>query len=128
MILLLAGVALLLLGLFCGAVLVAIPLGLAAGSPGLVLWILFPLFTVAGYVLAVIGGRDSQFRGLSMAISCALLLLALGAAGGLVMDAAGMMSTAAGGTLSLWYVLAVAGVVGVVGAAAAGVRTESAHA
>ena len=127
MILLVAGLALLAMGLFSGVVLVAAPLGRAAWSPGLMLWIFFPVFTVAGYVLAVIGGKDSQFRGLSMLLSCLLVLLALASAAGLVLEAASVVK-AADNTLSLWYVLLVAGLVGVVGAASAGNRAGQAGA
>ena len=127
MILLVAGLALLAMGMFSGVVLVAAPLGLAAWSPGLVLWLFFPLFTVAGYVLAVIGGKDSQFRGLSMLLSCLLILLALASAAGLVLEAASVLEPA-DSTLSLWYVLLVAGLVGVIGAASAGHRAVQANA
>jgi hypothetical protein len=119
MILLLTGIVLLLLGLFSGVVLVAAPLGWAAWEAGIVLWVLFPAFTITGYVLAVIGGRSSQFRGLSLILSGLLLMLALVSGAGLVLEAAGV-AKAAGSTLSLWYVLFVAGMVGVIGAAASG--------
>ena len=126
MILLVAGLALLALGLFSGVVLVVAPLGLAAWSPGIVLWVLFPAFSVVGYVLAVIGGRESQFRGLSMLLSCLLIVLALASAAGLVLEAASVVKPA-DDTLSLWYVLVVAGLVGVLGAASAGSRTPQAQ-
>ena len=60
MIVALAGVVLLVLGLFAGAVLVLAPLGLAPWTPGLTLWILFPVFSVLGYCLLVIGARGTQ--------------------------------------------------------------------
>ena len=116
MVLLVCGLFLLLLGLFSGAVLVAAPLGLVPWSPDLVLWVLFPTFSIAGYVLFVIGGRTTQLRGGSIVLSSLLLILALASAAGLVLQAASVLH-AQGSTWSLWYVLAVAGCVGVVGAA-----------
>lgn len=116
MLLLITGVFLLLLGLFSGVVLVAAPLGLAAWTPGLVLWVLFPLFSVAGYVLFAIGARMGQVRAGSLVLSGLLLLLALVSAAGVVLQAAAVLP-AQGGTASLWYVMAVAGLIGIVGAA-----------
>ncbi len=116
MLLLITGVFLLLLGLFSGVVLVAAPLGLAAWTPGLVLWVLFPLFSVAGYVLFAIGARMGQVRAGSLVLSGLLLLLALVSAAGVVLQAASVLP-AQGGTASLWYVMAVAGLIGIVGAA-----------
>ena len=57
MVVLLAGAVLVLMGLFSGVVLVAAPLGLAAWSPGVSLWVLFPLFTLVGYMLSAAGSR-----------------------------------------------------------------------
>jgi len=119
MVVLLAGVVLMVMGLFAGAVLVAAPLGLAGASPGPALGVLFPLLTVAGYVLTIAGSRTSQVQGLSFAVSCALLVLAVVAAVALVLSAAAVVPLS-GGTLPLWYVLVVAGGLGSVGAASRG--------
>lgn len=119
MVVLLAGAVLVLMGLFSGAVLVAGPLGLAAWSPGLALWILFPLFTLVGYMLTVAGSRTSRIQGFSFGVSCALLLLAVVAAVALVLSAASVVPLK-GNTTSLWYVFAVAGALGSIGAAAKG--------
>ena len=119
MVALLAGVVLMVMGLFAGAVLVAAPLGLAGGSIGLALWVLFPLLTVVGYMLTIAGSRTSQVQGLSFAVSCALLLLAVVAAVALVLSAAAVVPVN-DGTLPLWYVLVVAGTLGSVGAASRG--------
>jgi hypothetical protein len=119
MVLLITGLVTLALGLFCGAVLVLSPLGVATWSPGMALWIFFPLFCLVGYVLTVIGARHEQLRRLSMAVSTLLILLALASAVGLVMLSVSAF-TPVGSTWSLWYVLAVAGVIGIVGAASAG--------
>lgn len=119
MLLLITGVFLLLLGLFSGVVLVAGPLGLAAWTPGLVLWVLFPVFSVAGYVLFAIGARMGQVRAGSLLLSALLLLLALASAAGIVLQASSVLP-AQGGTASLWYVMVVAGLIGIVGAASLG--------
>jgi hypothetical protein len=116
MLLLIAGLVLLALGLFAGGVLVAAPLGLLPYSPGAVLWVLFPVFSVIGYVLFVIGGKNAQIRSGSVIVSSLLLLLSLASAVALVLQAAAIVQPQ-GSTLSLWDVLVVAGMVGVVGAA-----------
>ena len=118
MVLLLAGAALLALGLFSGSVLIAAPLGWAQHA-GLALWLLFPLFCALGYALCVVGARAGLLASLSFAVSCLLLLLGLGAAAALVLAAAALLHPV-GHTASLWDVLLVAGVLGTVGAAARG--------
>jgi hypothetical protein len=92
---------------------------MAAGSPGIALWVLFPLCTVIGYMLSVAGSRTSQVQGFSFWVACALLVLAVVAAVALVLSAASLVPLR-GSPLSLWYVLAVAGSLGSVGAAAKG--------
>ncbi len=119
MLLLFAGLFLILLGLFSGGVLVAAPLGLVPWHPGAVLWVLFPAFSITGFVLFAIGGRSAQVRSGSLAVSALLLVLALASAAGLVLQAADVLG-ANGSSLSLWYVMLVAGVIGVVGAASLG--------
>jgi len=117
MILSMVGVVLLGLGLFCGGVLVAVPLGLAALSAGAVLWLLFPLLCLGGFALLATGARPAALRGPVLAVSVALLALALTAAVGLVLGAAAVQQTA-GSPMPLWYVLGVAGLLGTLGAAA----------
>jgi hypothetical protein len=111
------GALLLALGLFCGGVLAAVPLGLLAWSPGVSMWVMFPLFCVTGYVAFVMGAKSLHIRWLSVAVSALLLLLAAAAATGLVLVAASALHTEAS-TLSLWYVLVIGLVLGGVGAAA----------
>ncbi|GAC1371314.1 MAG: hypothetical protein NVS3B3_14150 [Aquirhabdus sp.] len=110
MVLLIAGVLLLALGLFAGGVLIAAPLGVAALSPNITLWILFPLLISIGYVLIVMGGRVTHISKLSFIASCLLVLLALIAATSLVLSAASILPIT--NTSSLWYVLVVAGCFG----------------
>ena len=117
MILAIVGGLLLALGLFAGIVLVLVPLGLAAMNSGAMLWVLFPLLSIIGYTLFATGARVGNFRAWSFAVSCLLLVLAVASAAGLVLEATALINPV-GGTLSLWYVLAVAGLLGTVGAAA----------
>lgn len=123
--LLIVGALLVALGLFAGGVLVAAPLGWVAGPVDLSLWLLFPLLSLAGFALYVIGAKTAHIRGLSMAVSCALLALALGSAGGLVLRAASLVQSE-GSTMSLWYVLVVAGLLGSIGAASKSGRVDPA--
>jgi hypothetical protein len=116
MILIAAGALLAGLGLLAAALLVAAPLGWVA-EPGLTLWVLFPLFTILGYGLLVIGGRDPAARLSTRALALPLLLLAALAAVGLVVGAAGIRPLQ-GGSAPLWYVLVLGGVIGAIGSAA----------
>lgn len=125
MALLIAGAVLVALGLFAGGVLVAAPLGLVAGSVDATLWVLFPLLSIAGFVLFVVGARTAQIRGLSLLISWGLLALALASAAGLVLRAASFVNGETS-TLPLWYVLVIAGFLGAVGAASSSRRLDSA--
>ena len=54
------GAVLLVLGLFAGAALVLAPLGVVAWSTGPVLWLLFPVFSVAGLIGAVGAARSGD--------------------------------------------------------------------
>lgn len=119
MLLVITGFFLLALGLFAGGVLVAAPLGAVPWEQGATLWVLFPVFSLAGYILFAIGGRSAQVRGASLLLSGLLIVLALASAAGLVLQAAGVVQPQ-GSTLSLWYVMVVAGCIGVVGAASLG--------
>ena len=119
MILLATGAFLTLLGLFAGAVLVIAPFGLVSLEPGFALWLFFPMLSVMGYTLVVVGAKAAHIRGLSLVASCLLLALALASAAGLVFSAASVLHPVAG-TLSLWFVLVVAGVLGIIGAASYG--------
>jgi hypothetical protein len=115
MILIAAGALLAGLGLLAAALLVAAPFGWVA-EPGLSLWVLFPVFTLLGYCLLVVGGRDPAARLSTRALALPLLLLAAVAAVGLVVGGAGLL-TLHGSSVPLWYVLVLGGVIGAVGSA-----------
>lgn len=125
MVLLIAGGVLAAMGLIAAVVLVAEPIGIAAVSAGTGVWVFFPLFTLIGYGLLVVGSRDAAARLPSRVVAGLLLVLSLAAAIGLFLHAVGMLSVKTG-TASLWYVLVVAGVFGAVGSAAFGRRAGDA--
>lgn len=114
--LLVAGLVLLALGLFCGAMLVAAPLGLVPAAANLTLWFLFPAFTIGGYFLAAAPASNKSVPMLSRVSGVLLVLLALAAAIMLVLQAAAVIEPQ-GGTMSLWYVLVVGLVLGGTGLA-----------
>ena len=68
---LIAGLVLLALGLVCGALLLLIPLGAVAGSTNLVLWVLFPTFAIAGYLMAASAAANRGSAFLTAKPSCA---------------------------------------------------------
>ena len=104
------------LGVAAALLLLIAPLGVVAASAGASLWILFPLFTLLGYVMMVIGGRDPASRAPTALVSSALLLLCVAAAVVLVVQGAGLV--ALHGAASIWYVLVLAGIIGSTGSAA----------
>ncbi len=114
-----AGGLLALLGILSGALLAAAPLGLIAVAPGLSLWILFPLLTLLGWFLLVVGDLDPA-RGLATkAVAMPLLAIALLSVLGLVAAGAGLMPiNGLAGTAPLWYVAIVGGFLGALGTAA----------
>lgn len=111
-----AGLVLLLLGLLSGVILLMAPLGIAGASAGLALWILFPVFTIGGYLLAALPARTPALVMLTRGSGIALMALALAAAMALVLQA-GAIVPANGSSLALWYVLAVGLVLGSTGVA-----------
>jgi len=114
--LVIAGFILFALGALSGAWLVLAPFGFVAGPPGFALWAFFPIFTVIGYLLAAAPSRDSSLPLLSKGAGAILLLLALAAAVGLVLEAMKIV-VAMGDLTSLWYVLAIGLVLGAAGLA-----------
>lgn len=112
----LIGLTLIALGIASGAALLAVSLGVTAIQAGAMLWILFPAFTLCGFVLLVMGASLPTVRGVSRAAALVLLALALAAAAALVANGMGLLPGAASSS-PLWYVLGVAGVVGSIGSA-----------
>lgn len=113
---LVAGLVLLALGLLCGAALVLAPLGLLPAGAGLTMWILFPAFTIGGYLLAAAQADDTRVPLLSRISGGLLLALALAAAVVLVLQGGSIIELAASST-SLWYVLVLGLALGATGVA-----------
>ena len=117
MLIVITGGVLALLGFLSAVILVAAPMGWVAATPGLTLWALFPLFTLIGYGLLVVGSRDPAVTAPTQWLGGALLILALLAAIGLMVGGAGLLPLHGDGSASLWYVLVLGGVMGAVGSA-----------
>ncbi len=113
---LVAGLFLLALGLFSGAFLVLVPLGVVNGTASLTLWVLFPAFTIAGYFMAAVRTERAALPVLSRVAGSMLVVLALIAAAALVLQA-GAVIEPRGDTFSLWYVLVIGLVLGSAGLA-----------
>jgi hypothetical protein len=114
-----AGLVLLALGLLSGVFLLLFPLGVVAGLPGMALWVLFPVFTMLGYLMAAAPARDAMVPLLSRITGALLVLMALAAATVLVLQGGGMMAPSED-TTPLWYVLVVGIVLGAAGLASHG--------
>jgi hypothetical protein len=99
-----SGALLLVLGLVSGLFLLLAPLGIGPAAPGPTAWILFPGFTVVGFVFLAVAARITHVALLSRIGGGCLLLLGLGAGLALFSIGNGLMH-ARGDTLSLWYVL-----------------------
>lgn len=126
MLIVITGGVLALLGFLSAVILVGAPMGWMAATPGLMLWVLFPLFTLVGYGLVVVGSRDPAVRAPTRLLGGGLLLLALLAAIGLMASGAGLLQLHGDSSAPLWYVLVLGGVIGAVGSATAGRFSRSA--
>lgn len=111
-----AGLVFLALGVLSGALLVLVPLGLIDGTAGLTLWILFPVFTIMGYLMAAVTAEPKMLPMLSRFSGVLLLLLALVAGVTLVLQGGAILETRAD-TFSLWYVLGIGVALGAAGLA-----------
>jgi hypothetical protein len=99
-----AGALLLVLGLVSGLFLLLAPFGIGPAAPGVTTWILFPGFTVVGYILLAVAARIGVTALVSRIAGACLVLLALGA--GVALFALGnALIQPAGDSAVLWYVL-----------------------
>jgi hypothetical protein len=112
------GGLLLILGLVSGLFLVLAPFGLGPASPGVTTWILFPGFTIVGYILLAASARMPVIALASRLAGALLLLLAFGAAAALFAIGNALFHPSAD-ALSLWYVMGLGLVFGVTGFAIA---------
>jgi hypothetical protein len=115
--LVIAGLVLLALGIACGVILLLAPLGVVPAEAGIALWVLFPMFTVGGYLLATAPAQDRNIPLISRVSGGVLMLLALAAAVILVLHGAAVVNVR-GSTWAIWYVLAIGLVLGASGLAA----------
>lgn len=108
---LLAGAVLLALGLGSGAALLASSIGWLTVSYPVTLWIMFPLGSALGLLLAALGARTRTVPLLLRVTGTVMFLLALVSVAALVLGSAGMLPVPRG-TAALWYVFAVGLIVG----------------
>jgi hypothetical protein len=108
------GAFLLVLGLTSGIFLVLAPFGIGPASPGITTWILFPGFTIVGYILLAASARMPIISLASRLAGALLLLLAFGAAAALFAIGNALYQPSAE-ALSLWYVMGLGLVFGVTG-------------
>jgi hypothetical protein len=99
-----AGALLLVLGLVSGLFLLLAPFGIGPATPGGTTWILFPGFTVVGYILLAVAARIGVTALVSRIAGACLVLLALGAGVALFALGNALIQTA-GDSVVLWYVL-----------------------
>jgi hypothetical protein len=111
-----AGIILMVLGVASGLILLLAPFDIGPAIPGITTWILFPGFTLVGYVLFAVEARTTWVVGASRVAGAALLALALVAAIALFAVGNGLIAAAVA-TQSLWYVLALGAVMGATGLA-----------
>jgi len=102
----LAGLVLSALGFVSGAALLGSSIGWLTVSQGPTLWILFPLGTFGGLLLAALGSRTRTLPVLTKLTGAVMFLLALAAVAALVLGSIGVLS-APRETTPLWYVFAI---------------------
>ena len=106
------GAMILVVGVTAGLALVASPFGVlqtAAAPPAA--WLLFPAGFVAGAVLLALGDSPSTLGALWRLCAALLLSLTIASALGLIVALIGIAEPV-GRTMSLWYVLVLAGAAG----------------
>jgi len=108
------GALLLAMGLASGVLLVLAPFGVGPPSPGVTTWLLFPGFTIVGYILLAASARMPIIALASRLGGALLLLLAFGAAAALF-AIGNALYLATGDSMSLWYVMGFGFILGVAG-------------
>jgi hypothetical protein len=102
------------LGLASGLMLLLTPLRVGAMPPSDVVWVLFPLLTLTGYLLLGMAAGLPSVQIVSRVAAAALLLLAVLAAGGLLYVSSAPSIEPVNLT-PLWFVLGVGLMVGLAG-------------
>ena len=108
------GALLLILGLVSGIFLVLAPFSIGPTAPGVTTWILFPGFTIVGYILLAASARMAIISLASRLAGALLLLLAVGAAAALFAIGNALFQST-GDALGLWYVMGLGLVLGATG-------------
>jgi hypothetical protein len=90
------------------------PFGVGPASPGVTTWILFPGFTIVGYILLAASAKMPVISLASRLAGALLLLLAFGAAAALFTIGNALYHPSAD-ALSLWYVMGLGLLFGVTG-------------
>jgi hypothetical protein len=108
----------LILGLVSGGFLLLAPFGIGPASPGVTTWILFPGFTIVGYILFAASARIAIISLASKIAGALLLLLAVSAGVALFAVGNGLLQST-GEPLALWYVMGVGLLLGASGFAIA---------
>ena len=108
------GGLLLILGIVSGIFLVLAPFGLGPASPGVTTWILYPGFTIVGYILLAASAKMHVISVASRLAGAGLLLLAFGAAAALFAIGNALYPTK-GDSIGLWYVMGLGLILGVTG-------------
>ena len=108
------GALLLVLGLVSGIFLVLAPFGIGPASPGVTTWILYPGFTIVGYILLAASARMRIISVASRLAGALLLLLAFGAAAALFAIGNALYHST-GDSIGLWYVMGLGLILGVTG-------------
>jgi hypothetical protein len=103
------GAMILVIGMTAGLVLVTSPFGIVAGASSLpATWVLFPAGFAAGGILLALGDAAPALAALWRLCAALLLSLTMASAAAIVCSVLGWAAPV-GHTLSLWYVLVVAG-------------------
>jgi hypothetical protein len=108
------GALLLVLGLASGIFLVLAPFSIGPTATGVTTWILFPGFTIVGYILLAASARMAIISLASRLAGALLLLLAVGAAVALFAIGNALFQPT-GDALGLWYVMGLGLVLGATG-------------
>jgi hypothetical protein len=108
------GALLLILGLTSGIFLVLAPFAIGPAAPGITTWILYPGFTIVGYILLAASARLHVISIASRLAGALLLLLAFSAAAALFAIGNALFQPTSD-SLGLWYVMGLGLVLGVTG-------------
>jgi hypothetical protein len=99
----LIGIVLLAMGLLAGVVLLLAPFGMGPLEAGPLMWFAFPLGSVGGHIVLMLGASRARMAISGLLVGGALLLLGLTATVAQFLVSGGLLA-AAEDTFSFWYV------------------------